>query len=134
MGYSKDLYYFCKEHGICVRCHKEKAVYKLYCGKCKEKQDILRLNKPKRTGQEREEYNQKLKDYREKLKSQGICIWCAKKKAVEGKTLCLECSLKQRNSKKNTTREKVIILFLELVELSPAIIFQWKESVTVKNT
>ena len=91
----RDAYYWYKSHGICPKCKTEwSAPGKVYCEKCLRD----RLSTVMRYG--REYNNQKCKEFRERMKAQGLCQWCGNK-AVEGRVLCAACA------KKNSEAQQV---------------------------
>lgn len=95
-----DDYDWHKAHGICVNCGKERACHGLIlCADCWEKNNIrsrkyYEKNKEKHKAQMRENGRKLYKERREK----GLCTKCGKK-AITGKSLCLNCYAKKRRRK-----------------------------------
>ena len=94
-----EEYHFYKGLKICVRCHKEVAEpNKVMCYECLEKENQYMREKRK----SKEAREKDLSKYYE-LKERGICTYCKKAKAIEGRTKCKKCLDKirnKRNSKK----------------------------------
>lgn len=95
-----ERYDWLKEHGICVNCGQEDAcIRSIYCEKCGEK--FYNRNR-KNYLANIEEHKKRNREYSKRLyaqrKEKGLCPKCGKK-AVDGKTLCLSCLVKQRKRK-----------------------------------
>ena len=90
----------------CIRCGKQDAYTlagKQRCYECveKEKQRCKEYNE-----RHKEETKKRVKERYERLKSQGICTVCAKRKARSGKVLCLSCAIKcSENTKRYNLRK-----------------------------
>lgn len=103
--YDKEKYIWLKEHHICVWCKKEKAEDgKLYCLVCKmdrreqsKKQKLNKEQKEKKRVYAINRYN--------KLKNEGICVACGKRKNKENSIFCSICALKRNRRAKNTRAE-----------------------------
>jgi hypothetical protein len=105
-------YQWYKEHHICVRCHHHEAVNgKVTCLDCREKErEVDRQRKQKALANETPEHKaervRKVRERVERLKAQGVCIWCGKHKALSGKQHCLECGIKRRRVNRESKRRK----------------------------
>lgn len=102
-----DSWYWYKEHGICPCCRKENsAPGRTRCYKCI---DILRegshKNRKKPTREQLDDKKEKSKIAYQKLKENGICVNCRKRKALKGQVLCNECRMR-RNKKSAEIRHK----------------------------
>ena len=95
-------YQWYKEHHICVRCHHNEASKgHVTCLDCRDKErEVDRERKRKKLADETPEHKaerlRKMKERRERLKEQGICVWCGKHKVLSGKQQCLECYIKRK--------------------------------------
>ena len=105
-------YQWYKAHHICVRCHHHEAMNgKVTCLDCREKErEVDRQRKQKALANETLEHKtrrlQVAKARRERLKAQGLCIRCGKRKALQGKQHCLECNIKRRRINRESKRRK----------------------------
>lgn len=104
-------YYWYKEHHICARCHKYKAMpNRTMCSVCLEK-DAERSKKyrNKMSEEKREEAYQKIEGYRkiryDKCLEFGLCTTCGKHKATDGFKTCIDCRTKNRNKRKKHSKE-----------------------------
>ena len=89
-----DYYWWYKEHGICIRCKQEQAQPgKTLCFECNEKEKARKRREYGRVREKRIERGKKRYLLR---KAQGLCVYCGKKKAVQGRVSCIECSITQR--------------------------------------
>lgn len=80
----------------CVRCCKQDAYTlagKQRCFDCTEKE---KKNQRKYNEAHREEIKLKMKERSAKLKAEGICVFCGKRKARTKRTLCAHCAAKQK--------------------------------------
>ena len=91
---SKNNYEFYKNHKICVRCGQEDAERNhTLCLQCmmKNREESLKYHRKHR--KERREKNRiraKKRYYR--LKEEGICICCGRRKTKINKVMCSQCS------------------------------------------
>ena len=105
-------YQWYKAHHICVRCHQREAVKgQVACLDCRDKdREYDRKRKAESLAKESPEHKaerlRKAKERRERLKAQGLCIWCGKHKALSGKQHCLECGIKRRRTNRESKRRK----------------------------
>lgn len=105
-------YQWYKAHHICVRCHRNDATKGMVtCLDCREKEhEYDRQRKQKALANEPQEHKAKrlqvAKARRERLKAQGLCIWCGKHKALSGKQHCLECSIKRKRANREYKKRK----------------------------
>lgn len=99
MGKRKEEYHFYKRLGICTRCRKNLAEPgKVLCIECadadNERCRLKRLeNLENRRKKDLEKY--------EKLKADGICTYCKKRKAQNGKYKCSLCLAKIQNRRES---------------------------------
>lgn len=92
---NREEYAWFKEHRICPACrHAKAAPGRVLCDECLEKQ--RETDKIRRKNKDRAQANAYQKERRERLKANGICFRCGKRKAVSGKTMCYECAIKYR--------------------------------------
>lgn len=107
--YHKDRYEWYKEHGICTRClTRWCAPGKIYCEQCiRDVRIIADKHDPGRV--QRRQYN---RDRRARLKAEGLCIECGKRKPPSGHVRCNVCAEKHneadqvRQIRKKITRKK----------------------------
>ena len=100
----KEEYDFFKELHICVRCKNERAEpNKVTCLECSERDK--KYDKKKRE-KKLEEYRKKDKDKYQKLKDNGICTYCKREKAMQGKYKCEKCLNKLKN-RRNSKRKDI---------------------------
>lgn len=89
---AKERYHRLKSEGRCTCCGKllegEDKNY-VTCREC-------RIEKSKKRQKYEEKRKQNYKDRKKRLKEQGLCCACGKRKAVDGKTMCETCLEKQR--------------------------------------
>ena len=98
--YTRERYQFLKSHGICVNCGNENAcIGSIYCLKCWEKHHET-INKYQASHSE--ENKKRCKEYNKRIyaerKAKGLCVKCGYK-AIDGRTLCLSCSVKAKKRK-----------------------------------
>lgn len=94
---NRETYYWYKSKGICPMCKVMMAAPgRVYCEAC------LKI-KAKRAQKYGGEYNkQKCKEFRERQKAKGLCVYCARP-AVEGRVLCAACA--RKNSEAQQVRK-----------------------------
>jgi len=87
----RERYYWLKEHGLCTKCGQNYAeAGHVTCKNCYKKQrDWVKRTDPDRSKQRAREQAR-----RERLRQAGLCLWCGKQKAVEGRSLCRQCKEK----------------------------------------
>ena len=95
-----ERYDWLKQHGICVNCGQNNScIGSIFCPECGEK--AYNRNREYQSAH-REEQRQRCKEYNKRLyaecKAKGLCQKCGKK-AIDGKTLCLSCRIKQQKKK-----------------------------------
>lgn len=74
------------ERGLCIKCRRpleEDRRSKTLCAECSRKQ-----------------YERNKGRY-DRLKKQGVCVWCGKSPAQHGKTLCIWCGIKRAEIQHN---------------------------------
>ena len=92
-----EYYYFLKEHNICTRCRKEKAVKGFtMCADCLYYSSEYQAERRASMSPESKEFfSKKSSDAHKRLyykrKNAGLCTRCGKHKAVKGTTKCTEC-------------------------------------------
>ena len=108
---SKELREWYKSKGICVSCGQREAEPKrTQCFECLEKsaerQRIRRAAMTEEQKQARKEYEKKRYQCK---KEQGLCTYCKKRKPIEGKTKCLECTLHYNRKKEEYARARGVL-------------------------
>lgn len=109
-AYSRELYAWRKENGICVECGKNDAWYNhLCCPECIEKQNNRSAKSRANITEERkQEYNEQQRNSRKSLRryreDNNLCITCGKPRTVGN--YCLECNIKRlkRNEQQRIKR------------------------------
>lgn len=107
-AYAKEVYYWRKEHGICVNCGKEKAEpNRTRCLECKmvqrEKMLAAYHNKPEEV-KVLEAEKKRLK--RAEKKAQGICRQCSRP-IYKNHAYCYEHYISQRNADRKYKQKKL---------------------------
>ena len=94
--YARETYHWRKAHGICTRCGKENAEpHKTQCAECAAKHAALvRKCWAVLDEEKRQETLRRKHELRTLSKTRGLCN-CGKK-AVKGRTHCLECALRRK--------------------------------------
>jgi hypothetical protein len=91
-----EEYYWYKSRGICPRCGRGYAEPgRVYCGPCYKR---IKAQKD-RNDPGREKRNAYNRERRARLKAAGICVDCGKRKAATGKTRCITCERKVKESR-----------------------------------
>lgn len=95
----RESYWFFKKHGLCARCGKVSVFEnETFCPECRVKRlEGAERYQKKHYRKHRENVSRCNKKRVEKLKEQGMCVTCGKRKAVPGKTLCEICLMKKRD-------------------------------------
>lgn len=108
---TKEDYYWYKEHHICTRCHKYKAMQnKTMCSVCLEK-DAERSKKyrARMSEEKREKAYLKIgeckKIQHDKRLESEICTTCGKRKANDGFKTCIECRTKDAQKRARNSKE-----------------------------
>ncbi len=104
---NRELYYWCKEHGICVQCRQNKVYSprsKTLCLQCLEDQKERCKNR-KISTEERYKKNMHSQRYREILTAFGICRECAKRNVSKGHVYCDICLAKKRAKSEKKRRK-----------------------------
>lgn len=111
MAWSKELYQWYKEKGICVQCGSYKAApNRVRCEYCLAKSAESSAKKREKQGtEERKKDNENHRIAREKRKLKGICICCGKPQSVSSKCFCIDCRIK--NQRRNDRRKNGISRF-----------------------
>lgn len=89
--YWHEIYYWYRDHGICPRCRVASTFGKVTCDEC-----LKKINRQNAHRVENGEYKRRSKERRERLKAQGLCCNCGKRKAVENRVLCTTCAKKNK--------------------------------------
>lgn len=92
----KEEYRWYRDHGICTYCLKAYAEPgRITCEQCRRKLAHRRDQRdPGRV--KRNAYNRERKAA---LIEKGLCVWCGKRKPIEGQRMCPACRAKDRESK-----------------------------------
>lgn len=108
MAWSKELYQWYKEKGICVQCGSYKsAPGRVRCECCLAKNAESSSKQRKKRGvEERKKDNENHRIAREKRKQKGLCINCGKPQSKSSKCFCIDCRIK--NQRKNDRRKNGI--------------------------
>lgn len=112
MTYSKEVYHWRKEHGICTRCGKHEATYGTRCVVCASEQaEKKRQEYKSMTEEEKRKFldkrNERRKKLRQKRKGNGLCRMCGKP-VYKNYTACYEHYLymKRKNKEYAERRRK----------------------------
>lgn len=98
----EELRQWYKDHGICPRCKGWAEPGRVYCKNCVKKViDRRKRNDP--TGEANRAY---AAERRARLKEAGMCVYCGKRKAIEGIVLCPVCKAKNQASQKKYNLKK----------------------------
>ena len=90
-----ERYAWLKEHGICVKCGQNYAdAGHVTCVNCYKKYKEWR----QRTDPDGSVQRERERSRRERLRAEGLCLWCGKNKAVNGRTLCVACKGKYKDT------------------------------------
>ena len=106
--YVLGMYYWYKEHGICVRCKQEQAMpgY-VRCPDCIYKDgEKAHQNPKKHDDRYKEKQNKRLRERYHECKKLGLCTRCAKKQAYKGGRFCYECMLKAKRYARQRKQKK----------------------------
>lgn len=103
----KADYYYYKNNHICVQCRKNSAVKgQVYCYDCREyrrkKSKKYRLKRNNGTDQRQKKNYEK---WVSEKKAAGLCIWCGKNPAINGKNLCGVCNARKNAKQRRKYRE-----------------------------
>lgn len=103
----KAKYDYCKAKGICVICCEEPAFdWHVRCPACMEKASAQKARRTANlTEEDREKIRQQKRDRYWKYKNAGLCANCGKQ-TCDGKTLCIDCTTKQRKAEKKYRAKK----------------------------
>lgn len=103
---NKANYLYYKKHGICPQCGKNKsAPNRVRCEECLAKNAESRKRRFDNSTQEQKEKEKKshrmyLKSRRERMKKEGLCVWCGKP-VTRNSVFCIDCKIKnQKNNEK----------------------------------
>lgn len=106
MMMKSNYYDWYKSHGICPRCRKEDAAKgHVYCLNCLDEQALLQMELRANLSDEKKadilkKQNESNKKRYARLKAEGICPNCGKRKARIGMVFCAYCGGKQAEAKK----------------------------------
>ena len=83
-----------KAHGICPTCRqRDAAIGFVQCPECIERESQYQAKYRER---DREAYNAKRREERQRAKDLGICPKCQRNQAAPGKIMCKTCLLRNR--------------------------------------
>lgn len=105
-------YEYYKKIGICPGCKEMKpATGRVYCPNCIDQQALLHMiRRDHMSEDEHEESKKKMRENNksryERLKAEGICPQCGKRKARPGMVFCAYCGGKQAAQKKIYYRQR----------------------------
>lgn len=89
-----------KEHGICIDCGQEKVWHNSpRCRICLAKRaDYARIYREthKMTEEQRQKHNAKVRERKKRLKENGVCVQCGKRKVTGNHISCDYCLAKDR--------------------------------------
>ena len=91
-------YYFWRKLSRCVKCHAKDAFTmngRCMCAECADKANAYYREYWREHPELSEKRRLRRKERRERLKTEGLCVACGKRKAVPGKTNCSVCAAKQ---------------------------------------
>lgn len=96
MNSMESTYFWYKNHHICVECHSEEAAPSASrcpscLAKCRERERVAAESRRKQEGY-REWQKQYYHARRKRLKDNGLCTKCGKRKAREGRLTCAICA------------------------------------------
>lgn len=106
---NKDIipYWWYKSHKICPYCRVNDARKgKTSCPDCADRFAEMWLNSPPRTTEQKEHMKKRNRKYRDLLVAFGVCQICAKRNALKGRTMCLDCLTKRNRESRNRRYEK----------------------------
>jgi len=90
-----ERYYWYKAAGICPRCLKYSVPGMVYCADCYEKNRRHATEKDP----DHAKKNAYAKERRAKLKAEGLCVDCGKRKAMDGRIRCAKCHATAQDSR-----------------------------------
>lgn len=101
-AYKKELYHWYRDHGICFECKRRDAEPgRMLCAACKRER-ALRAEHRDPGGEKRKAY---LRERYARLKAEGLCVDCGRRKAQEGHVHCARC-LKKKQELREVARIK----------------------------
>lgn len=108
---TSDEYALYKSLGMCPDCGGKAEAGKVFCFSCNayrlEIQKEARANGYRKPCEKTGEKRKYRKLHYERLKAQGICPYCGRHKAQEGKVACIRCKAKRSQySKEQAWRKK----------------------------
>lgn len=108
MAWSKELYQWYKDMGICCQCGCKKAAPKrIRCEEClASNAESAKKRREKWEESERKKDNEVRKKARNKRKEEGNCIFCGKPKTASSTCFCIDCRIKNR--RRNERRKQGI--------------------------
>lgn len=101
----REMRYKFREEGRCTECGKIDSYTiagRAYCFECNEKRNLRRREQYKKN---KEAFLIPTKARRTRLKEEGLCTDCGKRKAEKGNTRCSVCLAKRRNYQSKKNRE-----------------------------
>lgn len=109
--YMRQRYWRLRDSGICTRCGEfESEENSCYCLICKmDERERKRVCRENATEQQKAAQRAHNKAREERLRSEGICITCGKRKATEGSCRCERCKARARELGRRARRDKKIM-------------------------
>lgn len=103
---SLQYYYWYKEHGICVKCKKEKAIKgETCCLVCKmDRREINRKYSLSMSDEQKQKRNQRSAERKQWCRDNHICVECYKRPTGDSKKTCEFCAAKRRERRR---RERI---------------------------
>ena len=87
--YEKEMRQWYRDHGLCPRCKATITDGHVYCPDCRKR--AYEEYQARYTPEQRHENGVRR---RERLKAQGLCVYCGRAKAVPERVLCERCAQK----------------------------------------
>ena len=97
-----------KKHHICPHCGKQDAYTlagRTLCAECAERERV-RKETSRKAPEARKKENEYAKAERARRRAANLCLYCGKRPAAQGHTMCGVCLAKQRRYKNRRDREK----------------------------
>ena len=108
---TNEFYEWYKEHHVCVGCRKEQAAPgRIRCFDCLEKERARQAKiRANRSDEEHARILEKTREAQHRLiqerRENGLCVKCGKK-VMQGKRLCLECSIRERRANRKAWKKR----------------------------
>lgn len=106
MTYSQEVYYWRKEHGICVQCGKHEATRGTRCAVCAAEQAERSWQRRQgMTEEDRQKKNQKRRELSRERRGKGLCRICGKP-VYRNYSTCYEHHLYRKRKQKEYAEKK----------------------------